>query len=240
MLRQSEPLIHVSPRTPCVEMGADIHLSVRRRPVKSDDVSKILNRICTHRFILSSWGESAGAISVALQMITNGGNNEGLFRGAVMQSGGPIPVGDIEHGQQYYDLMVEKTGCQSSQDTLECLRNVPYATFKKAMDESPNMFAYQVGAQLLCLFRSFINLKGLILAWLPRVDGVFLTEPPQVAVLRGHVSNVPMITGTLHCRKFVSSSIRLISFAGNCDDEGSLFSFSSSNVRQVSTVVVIV
>ncbi|KAI9437416.1 Alpha/Beta hydrolase protein [Lactarius psammicola] len=141
------------------------------------------------------WGESAGAISVALQMITNGGNNEGLFRGAVMQSGGPIPVGDIEHGQQYYDFMVEKTGCGNSQDTLECLRRVPYATFKKAMDESPNMFSYQ----------------GLILAWLPRVDGVFLTEPPQVAVLRGHVSNVPMITG-------------------NCDDEGSLFSFSSSNV----------
>jgi len=145
------------------------------------------------------WGESAGAISVALQMITNGGDNEGLFRGAVMQSGGPIPVGDIEHGQQYYDLMVEKTGCQNFQDTLECLRQVPYATFKKAMDESPNMFAYQ----------------GLILAWLPRVDGVFLTEPPQVAVLRGHVSNVPMITG-------------------NCDDEGTLFSFSSSNVSNTA------
>ena len=142
---------------------------------------------------------------MALQMITNGGNNEGLFRGAVMQSGGPIPVGNIEHGQQYYDFMVEKTGCQNSQDTLKCLRNVPYSTFKKAMDESPNMFAYQVGAQFLCLFRNFINLQGLILAWLPRVDGVFLTEPPQVAVLRGHVSNVPMITGTLRCRKFVAS-----------------------------------
>ncbi|KAH9172349.1 carotenoid ester lipase precursor [Lactarius sanguifluus] len=143
------------------------------------------------------WGESAGAISVALQMITNGGNNEGLFRGAVMQSGGPIPVGNIEHGQQYYDFIVQRTGCESSPDTLSCIRKVPYATFKKAMDESPNMFSYQ----------------GLILAWLPRVDGVFLTEPPQVAVLRGHVANVPMITG-------------------NCDDEGSLFSFSSSNVTQ--------
>jgi acetylcholinesterase len=37
--------------------------------------------------------------------------------------------------------------------------------------------------------------QGLVLAWLPRVDGVFLTEPPQHAVLRGHVANVPMITG---------------------------------------------
>ena len=39
--------------------------------------------------------------------------------------------------------------------------------------------------------------QGLVLAWLPRVDGVFLTEPPQYAVLRGHVSDVPVITGAL-------------------------------------------
>lgn len=37
--------------------------------------------------------------------------------------------------------------------------------------------------------------QGLVLAWLPRVDGVFLTEPPQYSVLRGHVSDVPVITG---------------------------------------------
>jgi acetylcholinesterase len=37
--------------------------------------------------------------------------------------------------------------------------------------------------------------QGLVLAWLPRVDGVFLTEPPEYSVLRGHVSNVPLITG---------------------------------------------
>jgi hypothetical protein len=40
-----------------------------------------------------------------------------------------------------------------------------------------------------------IALQGLVLAWLPRVDGVFLTEPPQYSVLRGHVANVPLITG---------------------------------------------
>ena len=93
-----------------------------------------------------SWGESAGAISVSLQMLINNGNQEGLFRGAIMQSGGPIPVGDIENGQRYYDFMVEKTGCTNSADTLECLRRVPYNTFKKAMDQTPNFFAYQVRA----------------------------------------------------------------------------------------------
>ncbi len=77
-------------------------------------------------------------------MLTNNGNQNGLFRGAIMQSGGPIPVGDIENGQRYYDHMVEKTGCSKSTDTLDCLRKVPYTTFKKAMDDSPNFFAYQV------------------------------------------------------------------------------------------------
>ncbi|KAI9454072.1 carotenoid ester lipase precursor [Lactarius psammicola] len=141
------------------------------------------------------WGESGGAISVSLHMLTNNGQQGGLFRGAIMQSGAPIPVGDIENGQQYYDFMVDKTGCSNSSDTLKCLRKVPYTTFKRAMDESPNFFAYQ----------------GLVLAWMPRVDGVFLTEPPQYSVLRGHVSNIPMITG-------------------NCDDEGSLFSLSTINI----------
>ncbi len=91
-----------------------------------------------------SWGESAGAISVALHMVVNKGDQEGLFRGAIMQSGGPIPVGDIEHGQRYYDALVKNTACDKSPDTLECLRNVSYARFKYAMDISPDFFAYQV------------------------------------------------------------------------------------------------
>jgi len=69
------------------------------------------------------------------------------------------------------------------------------------MDISPNFFAYQ----------------GLALSWLPRADGEFLTEPPQYAVLRGHVANVPIITG-------------------NCDDEGSLFSIASLNVTDTKGV----
>ena len=33
-----------------------------------------------------SWGESAGSISVALQLVLNGGDPGGLYRGAVMAS----------------------------------------------------------------------------------------------------------------------------------------------------------
>jgi acetylcholinesterase len=76
-------------------------------------------------------------------MLTNGGNTEGLFRGAFMQSGAPIPAGDITHGQQYYDAIVMQTGCSGSADTLDCLRTVPYSSLKAAINKSPGFFAYQ-------------------------------------------------------------------------------------------------
>ncbi|KAI0265664.1 carotenoid ester lipase precursor [Gloeopeniophorella convolvens] len=125
------------------------------------------------------WGESAGAISVALQMLTNGGNTEGLFRAGFMESGSPEPVGDITHGQPYYDDLVKRTGCSGSSDTLECLRSLPYTTLKSAVDQSPAIFNYQ----------------SLALAWQPRVDGIFLTDAPQKLVQQGSVANIPFVTG---------------------------------------------
>ncbi|OCH92823.1 carotenoid ester lipase precursor [Obba rivulosa] len=145
------------------------------------------------------WGESAGAISVALQMLTNGGNPEGLFRAAFMESGSPIPVGDITNGQKYYDDLVSETGCAGSADTLECLRQLPFDTLNAAVDKSPGIFAFQ----------------SLNLAWLPRVDGVFLTDTPQNLVLQGSVADVPFVTG-------------------DCDDEGTLFSLSNINITTQS------
>ena len=91
-----------------------------------------------------SWGESAGAISVSLHMLANGGNNEGLFRAAFMQSGSPLPLGDITEGQPHYDALVEQTGCTGSADTLECLRALPFDVLKAAVDKSPGIFDYQV------------------------------------------------------------------------------------------------
>ncbi|KAF8194385.1 alpha beta-hydrolase [Mycena galopus ATCC 62051] len=141
------------------------------------------------------WGESAGAISVSLQMLANGGDTEGLYRAAFMESGSPIPVGHIENGQKYYDQIVAQTGCSGASDTLECLRTVPFATLLAAQNETPFIFSYQ----------------SLILAWLPRVDGIFLSDDPQRLVQEGKVANVPFVTG-------------------DCDDEGTLFSLSTLNI----------
>lgn len=145
------------------------------------------------------WGESAGAISVSLHMLANNGNTEGLFRAAFMQSGSPLPVGDITNGQELYDTIVSETGCSNSQDTLDCLRNLPYTTLKAAIDKSPGIFDYQ----------------SLRLAWPPRADGTFITDNPQKLIQQGVVANIPFVTG-------------------DCDDEGTLFSFSTLNVTTES------
>lgn len=83
-------------------------------------------------------------------MLTNGGNTEGLFRAGFMESGSPIPVGDISNGQKYYDAIVDQTGCSGSADTLECLRGVSYDSLKAAMNASPSIFSYQVFYLLHC------------------------------------------------------------------------------------------
>ncbi|KAF8835874.1 alpha beta-hydrolase [Paxillus ammoniavirescens] len=141
------------------------------------------------------WGESAGAVSVGLHMVTNNGNPDGLFRAAFMQSGSLLPVDDISQGQKYYDALVSETGCSSAPDTLQCLREAPYEALLDAVNQSPSLFSYQ----------------SLILTWQPRVDGVFITDNPQKLVQRGSVANVPFVNG-------------------NCDDEGTLFSFSTLNI----------
>lgn len=78
--------------------------------------------------------------------MTNDGNAEGLFRGAIMQSGNSIPTGDITSMQPYYDTIVEGTGCANASDTLDCLRQVPADSIIAAAETLPNLFSYPVSA----------------------------------------------------------------------------------------------
>ncbi|KAJ7230185.1 Alpha/Beta hydrolase protein [Mycena pura] len=84
--------------------------------------------------LLSSWGESSGAVSVAMHMLANDGDTEGLFRAAFMQSGSPVPVGPLENGQLFYDQIVQQVGCAGSPASMDssgpelsfrCLNRLP-------------------------------------------------------------------------------------------------------------------
>ena len=77
-------------------------------------------------------------------MLAYDGNTEGLFHGAFMQSGAPIPSGDLTNGQGEYDDLVANTNCSSASDTLDCLRHVPFETLRDAVNMSPGIASYKV------------------------------------------------------------------------------------------------
>lgn len=101
--------------------------------------------------ILCQLGRDRGCRLRSLQMVTNSGDDEGLFRGAVMLSGSPFPNGDITHVQNYYDIVVEQTGYKHSTDTLDCVRHVPADTLLAAAATLPNLFDYTVCPRLRLL-----------------------------------------------------------------------------------------
>ena len=77
-------------------------------------------------------------------MITNGGDPEGLFRGAIMHSGSPLPTGGVEKQQEYYDAIVEAVGCTGTQDTLQCLREAPADALVASAQALPGILGYKV------------------------------------------------------------------------------------------------
>ena len=156
-----------------------------------------------------SWGESAGAHSVAFQMVANGGDNEGLFRGAFMESGSVLPaVGDVTVGQPDYDALVQETGCTGVQDTLECLRQAPFPALQAAMNNSLGYFSYRVCHGFFNPLRSVVNRipQSLNLVWAPKTDGTLLKAPLQHQIAQGNVANVPFVAGNKAIDFYFSSS----------------------------------
>ncbi|KAJ5175347.1 uncharacterized protein N7482_001224 [Penicillium canariense] len=141
---------------------------------------------------ITIWGESAGAYSVGAHLVTNQGDNEGLFRAgmntrysrsgssltsgsqtlAIMESGNAIgpPYNGTEWHQPMYNRIVERTGCTNSTDTLQCLRDLPYETIYSNAYEG--------------------------LEWFATIDGIFLTEYPQISYREGKLAKVPILLGT--------------------------------------------
>ncbi|KAJ4205003.1 hypothetical protein NW759_014669 [Fusarium solani] len=147
------------------------------------------------------WGESAGALSVADQMVLYGGDNKykgkPLFRGAIMNSGSVLPADpmDSPKGQAVYDQVVRHAGCAGEADTLNCLRELPYSDFLNAVTSVPSLLSYH----------------SIALSYVPRPDGKVLPKSPDVLIAEGSYAAVPMINGVQ-------------------EDEGTLFALFQSNL----------
>ncbi|KAK4132191.1 alpha/beta-hydrolase [Trichocladium antarcticum] len=131
------------------------------------------------------WGESAGAISVFDQMALYDGDNtykgKPLFRGGIMNSGSIVPAEAVDSpkAQVVYDQVVANSDCAGSQDTLACLRALPYEKFLYASNSVP----------------AFLSYSSVALSYLPRPDGKVLTRSPDLLAKGGKYAAVPMIIG---------------------------------------------
>ena len=118
------------------------------------------------------WGESAGAYSVGDHILAYDGKTSGLFRAAILESGGPTgaPLNGTDWYQDMYDNITTSVGCANSSDTLQCLRDVPF--------EKIAPFGYQG------------------LEWFHVIDGSFLRRYAQQSLSQGKFAKIPLILGT--------------------------------------------
>ena len=136
-------------------------------------------------------------------MLANGGDTEGLFRAAVMESGYPTTLlftSDMAEQTRTYEAFAQQVGCGNSTNKLECMRQAPYTTIKAAIDASVGFYSYQVRWSCVCTENAMCGLTSTLmqtfhLCWSPRVDGSFLTDLPSRLLQQGKIANVPVITG---------------------------------------------
>ncbi|CBQ67569.1 related to Lipase 2 precursor [Sporisorium reilianum SRZ2] len=153
-----------------------------------------------HRVTL--FGESAGAMSTALQNFAYDGDNDGLWHAAIMDSGGiaPGPLLTPKHPtvEQSFKSLAEGVGCTSG-SLLECLRKVDATKVQS------------VAAALSAKAGGTLPIPG-ALAWLPLVDYELITDYPSVNLAQGKLADIPIIQGnnldegTLFGQKQLNSS----------------------------------
>lgn len=118
------------------------------------------------------WGESAGAYSVGDHINAYDGDNEGLFRAAILESGGAVgpPLNGTDWYQHMYDNLTASVGCSGAKDTLQCLREVPYQDIAA--------YGYQG------------------LEWFHVIDGSLIPRYGQQSLMQGKFAKIPIILGT--------------------------------------------
>ena len=129
-----------------------------------------------------SWGQSAAAMSTVFHMFANRGDTEDLFRGAFMHSG-------VDPQRRYWPSPARlrrsctNGRCAGAENTLKCLRKVPFPALKEAVNMSPGFLSYLVCRISLSPLSKVTNLivQSMNLAWGPR-GGWDVPQSPAAAV----------------------------------------------------------
>ena len=130
------------------------------------------------------FGESAGAMSVGLHLLSVPSSN-GLFHGGIMQSNPfGIPYKTTAEAAGEAEMLETLLGCKG--DEIDCLRKVDAGLIVSAQSNS--------AIQMLSLLG--LHMAG-FLVWAPVIDSAFLMEDPTVSAEAGGLT-VPAILGTTH------------------------------------------
>ncbi|KPI44794.1 Lipase 3 [Cyphellophora attinorum] len=120
------------------------------------------------------FGQSAGAASVGFHLLAFDGRDDGLFRSAIMQSGGPLALSSLTSPTQAaYDNLTATIGCSSNGDSLACLKPTPYEVLNEAINSS-------------ALVRG---------AFGPKIDGDFIARYSSQQLADEAFVHVPIIIG---------------------------------------------
>ncbi|GAA6061459.1 hypothetical protein JCM10212_005662 [Sporobolomyces blumeae] len=119
------------------------------------------------------WGESAGAMSVSAHLLGYGLNSTNLFRGAILESGGPTTENfqTLNDTAPTYASILKNTGCSSHSSEskqLECLRKLPFDEFNSSVAAT---------------------------SWMPAVDGEIVPMRPSQQLEAGAFVKVPILIG---------------------------------------------
>ncbi|KAH6661541.1 lipase 2 [Plectosphaerella plurivora] len=124
------------------------------------------------------FGESAGAGSVGKHLLAYNGRNDGLFHGAISQSGSPAGVGVWEPSHEKLASVtynVTQTVCPHATNKLDCLRKASFEEIHNATRTTVSLFPVAYG---------------------PVVDGDILARPAAEQLRDGSFVKVPYIMGT--------------------------------------------
>jgi cholinesterase len=118
-------------------------------------------------------------MSIAVHLVAYGGRNDGLFRGAILESGSPPTqqwdTATSNASNAIFESVVTTLGCAGASDKLTCLRAVPYDTIYAAFNPANN---------------------GSEPTLFPVIDGTLIPENPVKAIVAGQYLQVPTIIGT--------------------------------------------
>ncbi|KAI5236686.1 lipase 2 [Aureobasidium subglaciale] len=121
-------------------------------------------------------GESSGGTSVGAQLLAYNGRDDGLFHGAIAESGAPIGPGvdfDVDDWEPIIANISKATGCQGTGSVLDCLRKVPVDQLNAVINSTVTR-----GAR-----------------YGPVVDGDWFTQTATRALANGDFLKVPYIIG---------------------------------------------